>query len=278
MTGTLVNEENKQMFLPVLGKDTIEDADVIVGVIDEETNTACGVLWAEIVDVGELDIRFIYVEESFRNKGAGKELIDTFLEISEDILATNISCSYINNSNNTYLYQLLDKAGFVDMSEELHEYAAMLKDFYVSQMNISIPDTKVLSVEQLERILQDKGEDAKKSLGQASLDRLSEMKIDSSVKNFSFVAVSEGEIAGGLIFGSFRNMLELKYLDAAGSKKDRILALLLQEAVDKAYDEMEPNTWILVNARSKEQREMLSYLTGGNAIRYYDYILFNLKL
>ena len=77
MTGTLITEDNADFFMPAVGTNALVNSDVFIGVVDEETDTACGVLSAEAVGDRTLAIRWIYVDESRRKKGAGRELINT---------------------------------------------------------------------------------------------------------------------------------------------------------------------------------------------------------
>ena len=120
MQGTLVNEENLSFFLPILDNKPTEN-DLVVGVIDKDNGTACGVLRAEAAPDNRLILDYIFVIEDFRSKGAGKELMRFFLEIADELGTKSIGCSFIGNPENAYLKELLDKAGFVDESDELKE-------------------------------------------------------------------------------------------------------------------------------------------------------------
>ena len=121
MKGTLVIDDNLEFFLPILDKekDQIDKEDLIIGVIDEESGTACGVLRAVVQEKGELYIRYIYVHEDFRNKGAGKELVSFLIDVAEVADADQIRCFYIRNEETRYLYDIL-----------------MMQDMLMNQMNL----------------------------------------------------------------------------------------------------------------------------------------------
>ena len=263
MRGTLVNSRNMKSFLPALGKEKIEDSDLIVGVIDEETDTACGVLWAEATDNSALDIRFIYVDEKYRNRGAGKKLLDFFLEIAEKISVRSITCSYIYNGENHYLYKLLDDAGFADVSEELREYAVKLGDFYIRNARTFDTGVVIVPVEELSR---------------AEKSSITLFDIEGCREDISFVAFSGDTEVGGLIFGEISGMLELRYMDAQGPNREKALYLLYQEAFNRIDGQLDPETWVLVNASTPEQKATLDSLTDESAIVYRYYYMFSLML
>ena len=83
MTGTLINETNSDMFLPAVPDQALVTSDIFVGVTDDETDTACGVLAAEAIGEHTLAIRFMWVAEDYRGRGAGRELVYTLMEVAE---------------------------------------------------------------------------------------------------------------------------------------------------------------------------------------------------
>ena len=49
MTGTLINEQNSDLFLSGIPDEALLTSDIFFGVIDDDTATACGVLAAESI-------------------------------------------------------------------------------------------------------------------------------------------------------------------------------------------------------------------------------------
>ena len=99
MVGTLITEENADSFVPAVGNYALINSDVFIGVADDETDTACGVLAAEAVGDHTLAIRWILVEESMRRKGAGTELVSFLQGICREIEANAIVYSGIFNES-----------------------------------------------------------------------------------------------------------------------------------------------------------------------------------
>ncbi|MCR5626781.1 MAG: GNAT family N-acetyltransferase [Lachnospiraceae bacterium] len=115
MFGVLIGEENEDMFLGIIPADIKESVDVAIGAVDEETDTACGVLSAEALENGELMINFIYVEEEWRNKGAAKAMIRLLQEIAAGTDRTGITCGHwIPKDDGDPLNMVLNACGFYD--------------------------------------------------------------------------------------------------------------------------------------------------------------------
>ncbi len=263
MTGTLVTEKNMHMFLPAFGKETIDDDDLVIGVVDEETDTACGVLWARQDREDELEIISIFVAEGYRNRGAGKELISFLIDISKEISIKNITCSYIDNRDNTYLYQLLDNAGFADMSEELELYAAKVED--LARFSKKYPDEGIRT----------------RSLVGISVDiqrKLVDLDIKGSIEELSFVAFDEKQILGIVLFGRLGKMIELRCLKTFGGDQENVRYCLYIAASKEIRDRLDPETFIILHADTEDMKNTIAYITDGEAIRFEEFYLFNLRL
>ena len=128
MTGTLITEENADFFLPAVGDWALMNSDVFLGVIDDESNTACGVLSAE--DIGEhvLAIRWIYVDESMRRKGAGKELVSSLQELASEIGIEEVVCSCNEPEEIEGLTELLTSCSFAKEDTSSPVIAYKLED------------------------------------------------------------------------------------------------------------------------------------------------------
>ncbi len=263
MTGTLVNEKNMHMFLPALGKGTIDDDDLIIGVVDEETDTACGVLWARQDRDDELVIISIFVAEDYRNRGAGKELISLLIGISKEIGVRNISCSYIDNRDNTYLYQLLDNSGFADMSKEMELYAAKVEDFVEFSEKSPDESIKTRNIEGISIELNNK-------LGRSD--------VEDALEELSFVAFDEKQILGIVLFGRVGKMIELRCLETFGGNEDKVRYSLYIAASKAIRDTLDPATLIILHADTENMKNTIAYITDGEAIRFTEFYLFNLRL
>ncbi len=263
MIGTLITEKNMHMFLPALGKERIDDDDLMIGVVDEETDTACGVLWARQDREDELEIISIFVAESFRNRGAGKELISFLIDISKEISIKNITCSYIDNRDSSYVYLLFDNAGVADMSEEMELYAAKVEDFV--KFSKKYPDEGIRT-----RNLVGISEDLQKKLG--------DLNIEGSIEELSFVAFDEKQILGIVLFGRLGKMIELRCLKTFGGDQEKVRYCLYIAASKAIRDTLEPETFIILHADTEDMKNTIEFITDGEAIRFEEFYLFNLRL
>ena len=117
MIGTIINEQNSNMFLSAIPEDILPDSDVRIGVIDEESDTACGVLTAEAIGGHILAIRYIFVDEKMRLRGAGRELVNTLIEVAEAIDAEGIVCVHSVGNESDGVVELLASCGFARNEE-----------------------------------------------------------------------------------------------------------------------------------------------------------------
>ncbi len=261
MIPVLVNSENADLFLQALDKKSIEDDDIIVGVVDEDEEIACGVLWAVAIEDEGLLIKDIYILKEKVKTDAGRELISFFLEIAGDVRARTISYSYIRDNDNFYMYELLDEFGFIDESYLLHEYLVRVRDLEIDYL----PSFKTL-------------EDVY-CLDEYSYGRASQVPADTEkrrVNALSFISIDSGKITGILLIRRFKNMLEiesLKLFNEESGKNYKTLYSLIKTAVQKAREILPDDTYILLNALKKSERQLLSMITNGRYILYDDCIL-----
>ena len=263
MIGTLVNDENLEMFIPEIKKEELKDTDLIVGVIDEKTDTACGVLIAQENTGDCLIIRYIYVAPDYRNRGAGTVLLEFFLEIVQKIDVKSISCSYIKEADNYYLYRLLEKEGFADESERLCEYVVRAGSFELSK---SVADDELFKIISVNDAL-------KKKKDSLPIDEIVDYLLD-----FSFIATDGKKILGMILFRKFGSFLELGKLEAYGENNDIVLYSLLFRALAHIRQEFSDNVRILIDANSDRVKKTLRLITDGSAIRFEEIVLFNLNL
>ncbi|MCR5402994.1 MAG: GNAT family N-acetyltransferase [Butyrivibrio sp.] len=264
MTGTLVTMDNLEFFLPILdiAKEQIDPADIIIGVIDDESGTACGVLRAVAQKDNILAVRYIYVDTAFRQQGAGKELIRFLQDISTELSVKSIRCFYVRNEENRYLYNILDSAGFVDESKELDVYTARVGDFDIDGLSYETKGIKVFC------------------LSDIPVERrtfLPDTQNGSFDEELSVVAADENGNKGMILFGPFGDYIEIRHMDLTGEKKNLILYSLLSKAVRSAVEKNRSGDWILIYAQTDMAKALLARLTDDTAIRFTDCVMFNLQ-
>ena len=97
-------------------------------------------------------------------------------------------------------------------------------------------------------------------------------------ENISLIATDKSGNKGVLLISEFRDYLELERLESEGPDQIHILYAMIREALQGALDTEGRDRWLLVNAHSDMAKQLLKRLTGNSAIRYYDCILFSLKI
>lgn len=264
MTGTLVTLDNLEFFLPILDitKEQIDPADIIIGVIDDESGTACGVLRAVAQSDNNLVIRYIYVDAAFRQQGAGGELIRFLVDVSADLSVKNIRCFYVRNEENRYLYEILDNAGFADESDELDVYTARFGDFDIDEFRA---DTRGIKAYSLVEVPSDRRTFLPKSDN------------DSYDEELSFIAADDEGNKGLILFGAFGDYAEIRHLDISGEKKSPVMYALLRKVAQTVKEKNRSDDWVLINAYSDKTKELIFRLTGDTAIKFTDCVLFNLR-
>lgn len=131
---TLIDEANGSLFLPAVSLENLVASDVFVGVVEVETDTACGVLAAESLHDTQggivLAIREVFVEESYRKKGAGRCLIRFLQDAAPAWGVGALACTFLE-SNKT-VSRFLKKTGFYEEKHKDTLYECELSD--LSQM------------------------------------------------------------------------------------------------------------------------------------------------
>ena len=134
MIGTLITDENRDFFLQVVDSAILDDGDIFIGAIDDEESTACGVLVAKARKENTLDILFIYVEPSWRSKGAGTTLLNTLRDVAASIDADRIVCTSTRGNNEDDVASLLETNGFFkDIDQTYPIYRISLGDLEIKE-------------------------------------------------------------------------------------------------------------------------------------------------
>lgn len=280
MRGTLINESNIKFFENALDDETRKRSDILIGVIDEESGNACGILAAEAVGEHVLDIRYIFVDENFRERGAGKELVYTFIEAAKRMQASGITCVHSRGNISDGISELLESCGFYP-DEELSSfiYGAMLSEIQIDEIK---EKTLKFSVKSLKNISDKKWNDSRimwdhdggSSHGMAGLS----YKKDTYDQELSFMAFDDNGDIKGMILGKISEAgFEILTLSAIGAQKSYILYALLKNAIDTSRKKLDEQTYVIVSGASKSSMEVLDHISGGAYITlgktiyyYYD--------
>lgn len=91
---TIVRQENRSFFEPLMPVEQWQFADLVLGAIEE--GTACGVLAAQEAETF-LEIHYLYVAEEYRRKGIATGLLEELHHIGRGSQMDGELCQYVDN-------------------------------------------------------------------------------------------------------------------------------------------------------------------------------------
>lgn len=275
MRGTLINESNSDLFLSAVPAEELQDSDLFIGVTDEETDTACGVLAAAAIGDHTLAIRYIWVAEEYRGRGAGTELVLTFMEAAGSMDAASIVCVHSRGNVSDGVEETLDKCGFVRDEEQTSPiYAVTLSEVNIGRKGMKTDVSRGIKIRPLfgidDKQWQVGGLNWKNSDGPLPGLRAFSFRRDSYDLNLSFVALDKNEDITGMLLGTCnkdRAEYEFRVLSAMGRQAPHILLELIDHAATAVSREMGEDTRIIVSPVSMRSTELLEQITDGAYIK-----------
>lgn len=122
---TIIREENRSFFEPLMPEDQWEQADLVLGAIEE--GTACGVLAAQEAET-VLDIRYLYVAEEYRRRGIATGLLEGLHIIGREARMDGELCQYVDCETTRELDACFSGNRFERDEEENPVYVAAFGD------------------------------------------------------------------------------------------------------------------------------------------------------
>ena len=269
MIATLVREKNKDAFLNLLSENKYDKNELIIGAVDEPTETACGVLQAVSTSDNELRITNIYVSDEYRNQGAATEMVRLFCDIAARINIREADCFYIENSDNDYLKNVFYKTAFADRSPDLMQYlfkpSNIDVDMALSDNAKNIRQLKNVSAESFNTFIRETNsnlQNEKNSLGIA----LKEQSFYD--EELSLLYLKNEKIIGSILFRRLQYEVSLEYMNFS-DKENNVGLLELIRASQYLFNKKGlSDEYILVNAYHDEHLSLLDGLTHGNYIPF----------
>ncbi len=129
----LVDDDSKSMFLPDADDIEVGEDDIFVGLVDDETDTACGVLGAQPVSDGEdhiaITITFIRIAPGYEDRGGEKILINMLLDVAGALGCSAVHCAgqFLNDTDDNN-EALLSELGFYPEEEKVSIYTFSVED------------------------------------------------------------------------------------------------------------------------------------------------------
>lgn len=277
MIGTVVNRSNQSMFLRGVSKAMQKVCNTYVGVIDEITGLACGVLGAQTTEFNGLDICYIYVANKFRGHGAGTELVDFFVKTARDNGFDHITCTHVKNEESRGAYEILEKAGFVEIEDLTSPvYCMHVASITVDKMKSKceiIPLGKAMTMTWMNLVAK-KQELAKNDLTGSEVE-LSERSFYDN--RLSFLAVDKaGKCQGALLVSEFGDDYKVECLYSSGSHAAAIILNLIAAAREEALRSCPRTVMVYVSVDSERARKIITRLATKKPMKS-GYCVFQVK-
>lgn len=265
MRGTLLNKSNIGYFDKALPTELVK-SDILIGVIDEETDTACGVLAADLDDDQVIDIKYLFVAQDFRFRGAGTELVLTLIEAAEVLDATSITCTHSRGNLSNGIPELLDNCGFyTDDEESLMIYGVRLSELIIDDVKFQTSEIKIKPIGSIDdrkwveyKVMWEHDGGNESGRNGFSYDR------KSYDQNLSFIAIDqEGRIKGLLLGAKTQMGYEVLNLSAIGKDAPYIMYAILANARDAAKEQLKDSTMIIFSSVSHSILQIIDHVSGG---------------
>ncbi len=265
MRGTLLNKSNIGYFDKALPTELVK-SDILIGVIDEETDTACGVLAADLDEDHVIDIKYLFVAQDFRFRGAGTELVLTLIEAAEVLDATSITCTHSRGNLSNGIPELLDNCGFyTDDEESLMIYGVRLSELIIDDVKFQTSEIKIKPIGSIDdrkwveyKVMWEHDGGNESGRNGFSYDR------KSYDQNLSFIAIDqEGRIKGLLLGAKTQMGYEVLTLSAIGKDAPYIMYAILANARDAAKEQLKDSTMIIFSSVSHSILQIIDHVSGG---------------
>ena len=280
MTGTLINESNSDYFLPVIPTDILVSSDMFIGVIDDEYGTACGVLAAEASEGHTLLIRYIYVAEEFRNKGAGEKLVMTFLEAAQEMEAEYILCTHSRGNESDGIEELLSRCGFVkDHEQTMPIFGVYPKELTLKKKNEKAANIVILPLGKIDdKMWQIGGINWKNEKGPINGLNALLYKKEKYDERLSFAAFDTKEdLIGMLLVSKGEKAYEVEALSARGKDAPHVLYALIEKAIAVSAKEI-GDKLVMLRPETPQHLELFKRVTEGAYITLGETAVFTFDL
>lgn len=263
--GVFIDDDNKDMFLEGIDPSVLDSADLWIGLVKEETDTACGVLGAESVfdkrDKLALSIRYVKAAEDYNERDVVTELLRFICDIAADIKCSTVSfAKEVPEDGEDTTVQLLSEIGFFAEEKRYPRFG-----FKVSDITVLDTESDTGSV-LLNRLSDEQWKDFVKETEDYSFAVTDPSDYDGTLS--VFLTDERKKVQGGLLVSDSEDRLFVDGIAAYGSDEEALindLAYWGREGARKKCGQEKEVDIILPSDRSIQQN--LMKLTGNKAKR-----------
>ena len=281
MTGTLITDRNREFFLHAVEKQIIDEGDIFIGVIDEDSNTACGVLVAKEQEGLSLDITYLYVAKEWRNKGAGTKLIDTLRNVADSLEAERIVCTNARGIYEDEVSSLLESCGFAKDTDQTYPiYRVKPADIEIKGTGKASKAGRLIS---LKDISDDEWAALPKEWSKASGDEmtLDALMTDKKTYNGEKSCLSfghDGKLNGVFLLAGDEGDYSLEAFGAAGKEAPAVSGQIFQNFEKLSDENTSGKNYLNVCPSRNKEEEFLMHVTEGAVVQTGEVAYYTLEL
>lgn len=277
---TVVREENQSYFEPLMPKEQWDQADLVLGAIEE--GTACAVLAVSEEPEDILALQYLYVAKDYRRKGMATALLDGLHEVGKRSGMNMTVCQYAQNEELEDLDLCLEKNLFELDEEKSPVYVTTFKDLSPKYFgkNPGDPREKKAAVPLSEVTARLWNRWTKKLAALPNPDgSIPELEVKYIYdQDASFLLVKKGEPVGCILFEKLEEDYLLSYFCVLKDATPLDMMSLFEASYENLKKRCVPSSRIYINALTKTTEKLVQNLTDQKAVlsgqavtRYYYY-------
>lgn len=277
---TVVREENQSYFEPLMPKEQWDQADLVLGAIEE--GTACAVLAVSEEPEDILALQYLYVAKDYRRKGMATALLDGLHEVGKRSGMNMTVCQYAQNEELEDLDLCLEKNLFELDEEKSPVYVTTFKDLSPKYFgkNSGDPREKKAAVPLSEVTARLWNRWTKKLAALPNPDgSIPELEVKYIYdQDASFLLVKKGEPVGCILFEKLEEDYLLSYFCVLKDATPLDMMSLFEASYENLKKRCVPSSRIYINALTKTTEKLVQNLTDQKAVlsgqavtRYYYY-------
>ena len=277
---TVVREENQSYFEPLMPKEQWDQADLVLGAIEE--GAACAVLAVSEEPEDILALQYLYVAKDYRRKGMATALLDGLHEVGKRSGMNMTVCQYAQNEELEDLDLCLEKNLFELDEEKSPVYVTTFKDLSPKYFGKNPGDLKgkkaAVPLSGVTARLWNRW--TKKLAALPNPDgSIPELEVKYIYdQDASFLLVKKGEPVGCILFEKLEEDYLLSYFCVLKDATPLDMMSLFEASYENLKKRCVPSSKIYINALTKTTEKLVQNLTDQKAVlrgqavtRYYYY-------
>lgn len=260
---TIVNEKNKEYFVPLMPEHIWKESDLVFGAVYEDT--ACGIL--AVTESGDtmLSISYLFVAEEFRRKGIAAALLAELHKQAAYVGMDATVCQYVQNSDTEALTQCFSSGLFEEDELKSPVYAIAFGELPEKLLSREKPAEYVLPLSQVTGIMWNGFLEHLENMSNEQ-GTVPDLKDKSAYdQDAGFFLMSEGEVKGCILFEKQEKDYILSYFCILGQVSPVKMMALFQESYRVLKKSCTADTKIYVNTLTETTQKMILQITEGKA-------------